>query len=434
MNTRKQVFVMVILLMIGIMGIAAYSAWDPDRNVEAGEHFNEKVAERGSILFARNCRLCHGDVGEGGALGGRLTAAPSLNRPALQGFIDSTATVRADVEEKAATVEASDGAKFKAGATISIDEERMRVTKVSGGTLTVMRATDRTEAAPHSSGAAILILDAAVLQDQVKMITNTLTCGRVGTAMPIWAQSQGGPLSDEQLRQLTVLITENWWELVAHEVDIEDATKSHLQRDVDEKTISLPVTDISFFTAKEALRIGDERIIIEAVPKLDSKDKDKSGVIQVTRGVLGSIPAAHTVDEEIFKFPLVAEPALLQSSCGQTARPAGPTLPPGEKACAEPCQTVDITAVGVQFNTKELRVSTGGNVRIHFTNNDQGVQHNVAVYQSSSNLTAVASGSVGTIFEGVAVDDIVFAKPATGSYFFRCDVHPTTMTGTFVVQ
>jgi hypothetical protein len=32
------------------------------------------------------------------------------------------------------------------------------------------------------------------------------------------------------------------------------------------------------------------------------------------------------------------------------------------------------------------------------------------------------------------VDDTVFDVPAAGNYFFRCDVHPQTMTGTFRVS
>ncbi len=275
--------------------------------------------------------------------------------------------------------------------------------------------------------------DAAVLKDKVKLITNTITCGRVGTAMPPWAQSQGGPLSDEQIRQLMMLISENWWDLVAEEDDIEDAVKSRLQREIDESTISIPVTDVSFFTAKDAIRIGDERIIIDAVPKLDPDEKDKSGILQVQRGKLGSTPLPHTADEAIFKFPQVAEPAVNQASCGQTAKPPGPTLPPSEKPCADPCQTVNLVALSVAFDKKQLDVKTGGNARIHFSNNDTGVQHNVGVYKSSTDITAVASGSIGTIFTGTGIDDIVFATPAAGSYYFRCDVHPTSMFGNFVV-
>ncbi|HXH23427.1 MAG TPA: cupredoxin domain-containing protein [Dehalococcoidia bacterium] len=435
MNTRKQVLVMVTLLMLGLLGIAAYSAWDPDRNIEAQEHFNEKVAKRGAILFARNCRLCHGDVGEGGALGGRLAAAPALNRPDLQGFTDSKATLAADISETDTTIRVSSGTAFATAKVILIDEERMNLKRVDGNNLTVERGAAGTAPAPHFRDAPILLLDPAYLTSQQRMITNTIACGRVGTAMPTWSQDHGGPLSDEQIRQLTVLISEGHWELVAEEVDIEDAVGAHLTREIDDTTISLPVSDVSFFTQGEALRIGEERMLITGVPKLSPLEKDKSGIIGVTRGALGSIPAPHTPDEEIFRFPLAPDsPSIVQQSCGQFARPAPPSRAPGPQACADPCQTVEVTAQGVAFNVREIRVPAGGNIRIRFTNNDTGVDHNIAVYQSSTNLQPVAPGAVGAIFPGPGVDEVVFAKPPPGSYFFRCDVHPTTMTGTFVVQ
>jgi hypothetical protein len=40
---------------------------------------------------------------------------------------------------------------------------------------------------------------------------------------------------------------------------------------------------------------------------------------------------------------------------------------------------------------------------------------------------------VGEVFSGP--DVVTYEVPAldAGTYFFRCDVHPTTMTGTFLV-
>ncbi len=49
----------------------------------------------------------------------------------------------------------------------------------------------------------------------LNLIKNTITCGRVGTAMPAWGVEHGGPLSDEQIRQLTLLIMQGRWDLVA---------------------------------------------------------------------------------------------------------------------------------------------------------------------------------------------------------------------------
>lgn len=43
---------------------------------------------------------------------------------------------------------------------------------------------------------------------QFKFVVNTITCGRIGKAMPTWGQAQGGTLNDEQIRQLATMITE----------------------------------------------------------------------------------------------------------------------------------------------------------------------------------------------------------------------------------
>jgi plastocyanin/mono/diheme cytochrome c family protein len=452
MNTRKQVLAMVALLMLGLIGIAVYSAWDPGRNANAEQDFQDKTAARGALLFARNCRLCHGDVGQGGALGGRLAAAPALDRADLQGFIDSKAKLAKDLDTTSTTVTTTDGTKFKKGATILIDDERMEIKGINGNDLTVTRAGGQTSADSHTAGSGtsaktIQLLDPAALDDKIKLITNTITCGRVGTPMPAWAQSQGGPLSDEQIRQLMTLITQDQWHLAKIEEDTglkqigsetgEDYTAAKLTADIDESTISLPVSDVTLFVENDAIRIGDERILIKGVPKVDAKDKDKSGILLVQRGALNSTPLPHTADEQIFKFPQAPTPTINQASCGQTAKAAVPSAPPGAKDCTAPCQDANVTASGIKFDKSSITVSKGQNVRIIFTNNDQATQHNFAVYKSSTDLTAASSTggtSVGTIFEGVNTDNIVFASPAAGTYYFRCDVHPTIMFGDFIVQ
>ena len=88
MNTRKQVLIMSALLMVMLMVVGVYAAWYPSRETDAEAHFEEQTAERGAILFARNCRLCHGDVGEGGPRR-PPAAAPALDRPDLQGFAEA---------------------------------------------------------------------------------------------------------------------------------------------------------------------------------------------------------------------------------------------------------------------------------------------------------------------------------------------------------
>ena len=62
---------------------------------------------------------------------------------------------------------------------------------------------------------------------------------------------------------------------------------------------------------------------------------------------------------------------------------------------------------------------------------DAGVPHNFAVYTDATASTAIFTGAVVT---GPTTTTYTFTAPSTpGSYFFRCDVHPTIMTGQFIV-
>jgi plastocyanin len=89
------------------------------------------------------------------------------------------------------------------------------------------------------------------------------------------------------------------------------------------------------------------------------------------------------------------------------------------------------TAAGMAFDTSTITVSAGTRVTITFVNNDGGVPHNIAFYTSPSATTVIYKGARTT---GVSTVTYTFDAPTTpGTYFFRCDVHPSTMTGEFIV-
>jgi plastocyanin len=106
-----------------------------------------------------------------------------------------------------------------------------------------------------------------------------------------------------------------------------------------------------------------------------------------------------------------------------------PTPAPGTGAGGN---NIAVTAANMAFNTSTITVSAGAHVTITFHNNDSGITHNMAFYTSSAATTVIYQGAKTT---GVSTVTYTFDAPTTpGTYFFRCDVHPTTMTGQFIVK
>ena len=103
------------------------------------------------------------------------------------------------------------------------------------------------------------------------------------------------------------------------------------------------------------------------------------------------------------------------------------TTPPAAQSV-----TINLTAKGLSFDKSSITVSAGAKVTVNFNNQDSGIPHNFSVYTNSSASSTVF---VGQIITGPGTTTYQFTAPLTsGTYFFRCDVHPTSMTGSFIVQ
>jgi len=81
--------------------------------------------------------------------------------------------------------------------------------------------------------------------------------------------------------------------------------------------------------------------------------------------------------------------------------------------------------------TKLTAVPSGGRVTIHFVNSDAGVQHNIRVFNGQD--ASAPPLFTGDLVAGPATVDYTFEAPPAGTYFFHCDVHPTTMRGTLTI-
>jgi plastocyanin len=91
---------------------------------------------------------------------------------------------------------------------------------------------------------------------------------------------------------------------------------------------------------------------------------------------------------------------------------------------------IDLIAKGFAFNTSLITVPAGAAVTIRFNNQDAGVPHNVAIYDSPAQNTNLFRGEIIT---GVSTSDYRFTAPVTpGDYYFRCDPH-AVMNGVFRV-
>ncbi|MEN6340969.1 MAG: PQQ-binding-like beta-propeller repeat protein [Methanospirillum sp.] len=92
---------------------------------------------------------------------------------------------------------------------------------------------------------------------------------------------------------------------------------------------------------------------------------------------------------------------------------------------------VTLTAQGLAFDKSSITVPAGATVTLTFNNMDAGIGHNFALYTDSSASTMLFRG---TIVTGPTTTTYTFTAPSTpGTYFYRCDVHPTTMNGQFIV-
>jgi plastocyanin len=142
-------------------------------------------------------------------------------------------------------------------------------------------------------------------------------------------------------------------------------------------------------------------------------------------------------------YPMMADPfsgGVTEATGGTGGASPTPTSTPaasptssggGSVAACQPSGTqLTIMTMNSAFDTGCLAAPAGKPFTITLDNMDPGIPHNVSIYTDDSAATALFTGDLVT-----GPDTITYEVGALepGTYFFRCDVHPTTMTGTFVV-
>jgi plastocyanin/mono/diheme cytochrome c family protein len=372
MNTTKQINIIVALIFLSIFATGAYWMWDPDRADRSEEEQLETTVWRGAFLFSQNCRVCHGDSGEGGQRANRLREAPPLDRDDLKGISSETGEV-----------------------------------------------------------------DAQLKRTAFNLVLNTLNCGRVGKAMPVWGVEQGGSLTDEQMRQLATLITEGTgWE-DAKEFAEHGFPKGDVHGDaevafalaeaigVTDTTITLS-GDLSALTTEDQLQVDDELMGIDSI-------NAGTGVVTVERGFGTTTPAEHGLDATLLRrasgSAVPPDPVpTVQASCGQVAGAAAPTGTP-----EPPSATLEITSQGIAFDKSELHALPDVPLTLTHHHNDPGQQHNVAIYANEEAAVTGEAPIAATDIAGPGDQVLEFGPLALGEYYYQCDVHPQ-MNGILIVE
>jgi plastocyanin len=131
-------------------------------------------------------------------------------------------------------------------------------------------------------------------------------------------------------------------------------------------------------------------------------------------GILGSLPGLAIA----YPSPTAAASAVAPS------QPPTVSCPKGGLKLEAPTG-----AAGTGFAQKKLTAPTNKGLTICFDNQDTGVQHNVDVLAKQGG-TSLAKA---TIVTGPAQTTVDASSLKPGTYYFQCDVHPTTMNGSLSV-
>lgn len=110
----------------------------------------------------------------------------------------------------------------------------------------------------------------------------------------------------------------------------------------------------------------------------------------------------------------------------------------GSRASSPPSPTeggeateLRLAGSALRFDVETLTVAADVGFTIVFDNRDSGIPHNIAVYRSgppAKDQVAKTDLEPGPTTQRLSVPAL-----APGRYFYQCDIHPTTMTGSLMV-
>lgn len=141
--------------------------------------------------------------------------------------------------------------------------------------------------------------------------------------------------------------------------------------------------------------------------------------------VIGPRPVHSLVEEGEHT---TGEPVPIEGGAGGD-EPIPETEQPPPQPDPGPTAGTEIVARDLVFETSDLEFPADTPIMIVLDNQDEAIPHNVSIYVSQGGDPLFQ----GELVTGPARIDYQIPQLEAGEYFFQCDVHPTTMTGTVTV-
>ena len=123
----------------------------------------------------------------------------------------------------------------------------------------------------------------------------------------------------------------------------------------------------------------------------------------------------------------LAAVVLLAAGCGNDSSGGDKTPAAGQTPSGGATAEIKMVA-GTAFDRAELTIAAGVDVEVTADNTDG--THNFSVYEDESAQENLGKTEICT---APCTDTVTLNLPA-GEYFFRCEVHPTLMTGTLTAR
>lgn len=154
-----------------------------------------------------------------------------------------------------------------------------------------------------------------------------------------------------------------------------------------------------------------------------------SAALALAVGACASASAGWTFAPEPPPTPVPSASSAAPSATAAPSTSADASASAGASGGTGGGPTVQVAALNIAFDRKDIAVPAGQAFTLDFDNQDSGIPHNVAIRDASGQQVFT-----GEIFNGPAQRAYQVQALAAGTaYTFVCDLHPN-MTGTVTVQ